>query len=98
MYQRLRLCQRVETYQTDAPGNSGRKRTEDVNGWGQPLGQSGVATARFVKFLNLNLEDGDDGVCRTAGLKLGCKRMREKILLGLPLVGLERCFEDCLES
>ena len=98
MYQRLWLCQRVETYQTDAPGNSGRKRGEDVDGWGQPLGQSGVATARFVKFLNLILKDGYDGVCRTAGLKLGCKRMREKVLLGLPLVGLERCFEDRLES
>ena len=98
MHQRLRLGEIVETYQTDAPRNSGRKCAEDVDGWGQPLRQSGVATARFVKFLNLNLKDGDDGVCRIAGLKLGCKRMREKVLLGLPLVGLERCFEDCLES
>ena len=98
MYQRLRLCQRVETYQTDAPGYSGRKRGEDVDGWGQPLGQSGVATAGYIKFLDLILKDGDDSVCRTAGLKLGCKRMREKVLLGLPLVGLERCFEDCLEA
>ena len=43
---------------------------------------------RFVKFINLILKDGDDGVCRITGLKLGCKRMREKIILGLPLVGL----------
>ena len=98
MHQRLRLGEIVETYQTDAPRNSGRKCAEDVDGWGQPLRQSGVATARFVKFLNLILKYGDNGVCRTAGLKLGCKRMREKILLGLPLVGLERCFKDCLES
>ena len=98
MHQRLRLGEIVETYQTDAPRNSGRKCAEDVDGWGQPLGQSGVATARFVKFLNLILKYGEDGVGRIAGLKLGCKRMREKVLLGLPLVGLQRCFEDCLES
>ena len=89
---------KVETYQTGAPGNCGRKRGEDVNGWGQPLRQSGIATARFIKFLNLTFKDGDDGVCRIAGFKLCCKRVFEKVVLGLPLVGLQRCFEDCLEA
>ena len=88
----------VKTYQTDDPGNSVRKRAEDVDGWRQPLRQSGIATARFVKFLDLILKDGDDGVGRLAGLKLGCKRMCEKVILGLLLVGLQRCFEDCLET
>ena len=98
MYQKLRVGQRVETYQTDAPVNSGRKRAKGVNSWGQPLGQSGVATARFVKFLNLILKDGEDGIGRIAGFKLSGKRVFEKVVFGLPLVGLERCFEDRLES
>ena len=57
---------RVETYQTDATGNSGRKCVEDVHGWAQPLGQSFVAAVRFVKLLNLVLKDGEDGISRIA--------------------------------
>ena len=98
MCEKLGVGQRVETCQTDAPGNSGRKGAENVNGWGQPFGQSGVATARFVKFLNLTLKYGEDGIGRIAGLKLSGKRVFEKVVFGLPLVGLQRCFEDRLES
>ena len=54
------ISSRVETYQTDAPRDGGRKRGEDVHSWGQPLSQSLIATARFVKFLNSILKDGDD--------------------------------------
>ena len=56
----------VETYQTDATGNSGRKCVEDVHGWAQPLGQSLVAAVGFVKLLNLVLKDGEDGISRVA--------------------------------
>ena len=54
------ISSRVETYQTDAPRDGGRKCGEDVHSWGQPLRQSLIATARFVKFLNPILKDGDD--------------------------------------
>ena len=53
---------------------------------------------RFVKLLNLILKDGDDGVSRVAVLQLGDKRMGEKVVLGLLLVGLERSLEDSLET
>ena len=89
---------RGEAYQTDAPRNGGRKRAEDVNSWGQPLCQPLVATARFVKFLNLILQDGEDGGGRVANLQLGGKRMCEKVLLGLLLIGLKSGLEDSLES
>ena len=88
----------VETHQTDAPRNSGRKRAEDVHGWAQPLRQPVIATVRFVKFLNLNLKDGEYGSSRITILQLGGERMREKVLLGLLLVGLQRCLENCLEA
>ena len=61
---------RVETYQTDATGDSGRKCVEDVHGWAQPLGQSLVAAAKFVKLLNLVSKDGEDGISRVAILQL----------------------------
>jgi hypothetical protein len=34
----------VETYQTDAPRDGGRKRVEDVYSWAQPLSQPLIAT------------------------------------------------------
>ena len=88
----------VETYQTDAPGNSGRERAEDVHGWAQPLGQSLIATVRFVEFSNLILKDGDDGGSGVAVLQLGSKRMCEQVVLGLLLVGLQGGLEDGLEA
>ena len=87
----------METYQTDATGNSGRKCVEDVDGWAQPLGQSLVAAARFVKFSHLVLEDGEYGVSRVALLQLRGEGMGEKVLLGLFLVGLERSLKDIPE-
>ena len=57
---------RVETHQTDATGNSGRKCVEDVYGWAQPLGQSLIAAVKIVKFSNLILKDGEDSVGRVA--------------------------------
>ena len=89
---------RVETYQTRASGNSGGKRVEDVHGWTQPLGQSHISTVRFVKLTNLILKDDDYGGSRVASLQLGGKRMGEKILLGLLLVGLYDSLEDSLEA
>ena len=62
---------RVETYQTDATGDSGRKCVEDVHGWAQPLGQPLVAAVRVVKLLNLIVKYGEDGVNRVAILQLG---------------------------
>jgi hypothetical protein len=59
---------RVETYQTDAPGNSGRKCEQDINSWAQPLDQFLIATVRFVKFSNLILKDSKDGGSSIAGL------------------------------
>ena len=53
---------------------------------------------RFVEFSNLVLKDGDDGGSGVAVLQLGGKRMSEKVLLGLLLVGLQRSLEDCLEA
>ena len=88
----------VETYQTDAAGNSGRKCVEDAHGWAQPLGQSLIATVRFVKLSNLILKDGEYGVSRVTILQLRGKRMGEKVLLGLLLVGLERSFKYRLEA
>ena len=40
------------------------------------------------------MKDGEDGVIRVAIPQLGGKRMGEKVLLGLLLVGLERCLKD----
>ena len=88
---------RVETYQTDATRNSGRKCVEDVHGWAQPLGQSLVAAVRFVKFSHLVLEDGEYGVSRVAILQLRGEGMGERVLLGLFLVGLERGLKVILE-
>ena len=89
---------RVETNQTNATGNSGRKRVEDVHGWAQPLGQSLIATVRFVEFSNLILKDGEDGNSRVAVVQPGGKRMSEKVFLGLLLVGLYGSLEYCLEA
>ena len=92
------VSSRMGTYETDAPRDSGRKRGEDVHSWGQPLRQSLIATTRFVKFLNSILKDGEYCGNRVAVPQLGGKRMGEKILLGLLLVGLQRSLEDCLET
>ena len=89
---------RVETYQTDATGNSGRECVKDVHGWAQPLGQSLITTVRFVKFSNLILKDGEDGVSRVAILQLGGERMCDKVFLRLLLVGLDRSFKNSLEA
>ena len=89
---------RVETYKTDTPGNSSRKRVEDVDSWAQPFSQFLIATVRFVEFSNFILKDGDDGSSRVAILQLGSKRMSEKVLLGLLLVGLQSSLEDSLET
>ena len=78
----------METHQTDATRNSGRKRVEDVHGWAQPLGQPLVPTGRFVEFSNLILKDGEDVGNRVAVLQLRGKRMGEEVLLCLLLVGL----------
>ena len=91
------ISSRVKTYQTDSTGNSGRKRAEDVHSWAQPLGQSLVATVRLVEFSNLILKDGEDGNSRVAVVQPGCKRMSEKVFLGLLLVGLYGSLEYCLE-
>ena len=89
---------RVKTYETDATGNGGRKRVEDVHSWAQPLGQSLIATVRLVEFSNLILKDGEDGSSRVAVVQLGGKRMGEKVLLSLLLVGLYGSLEYCLEA
>ena len=89
---------RIKTYQTDTTGNSGRKCVEDIYGWAQPLGQSLITTVRFVEFSNLILKDGEDGGSGIAVLQLGGKRMGEKVLLGLLLVGLQDVLEDSLEA
>ena len=78
----------METYKTGATGNSGRKRAEDVHGWAQPLGQPLIATVSFVEFSNSILKDSEYGGSRVAVLQLGGKRMGEKVLLCLLLVGL----------
>jgi hypothetical protein len=51
----------VETYQTDASGDSGRKREQHIYSWGQPLGPSLMVTANLVKFSDLVLKQGKDG-------------------------------------
>ena len=89
---------RVETYQTDATGNSGRECVKDVHGWAQPLGQSLIAIVRFVKFSNLILKDGEDGVIRATILQLGGEGMFDKVFLRLFLVGLDRSFKYSLEA
>ena len=53
---------------------------------------------RFVEFSNLILKDGEDGGSGVALVQLGGKRMGEKILLGLLLVGLYGSLEDSLEA
>jgi hypothetical protein len=92
------ISSKVETYQADAPGNSGRKRTEYIDSWAQPLCQSLVATVRFVKILDLILKDGKDCGSSVAGLQLRGKRMFEKVVLCLLSVGLQRSSEDGLEA
>ena len=89
---------RIETYQTDTTGDSGRKYVEDVHGWAQPLGQSLIATVRLVKLSDLILKDGEDCICRVAIPQLGGKWMSMKVLLGLFLIGLHRGLEDSLEA
>ena len=59
------LFQRRETYQTDAPRDSSRKRVEDIDSWAQPVCQSLIA---FAGFLNFTLKDSDDGNRRLARL------------------------------
>ena len=88
----------METYQADAPGNSSRKRGEDVHGWVQPFCQFVVTTARFVQELNLVLKDSNDSGSGVAGLQLGQQWMSEKVFFGLLLVGLESRLEDHLEA
>ena len=92
------ITSRVETHQADSTGNGGRKRAEDVHGWAQPLGQPLIPTVRFIKVSDLILKDGDYGGSRVAILQLRSKRVGEKILLGLLLVGLQGSLEDSLEG
>ena len=89
---------KVEAYQTDTTGDSGRKCVEDVYGWAQPLGQSLIAAVTFVKLSNLILKDGEDSVSRVAILQLRGKRMGEKVFLRLILVGQERSVKDSLKA
>ena len=76
----------VETYQTDAPHDGGRKRGEDIHSWIQPLGQSLIAAARFVEFSHLILKDCKDRGGRFARFQLGGKGMCEKVFLCLLLI------------
>ncbi|KAH8988116.1 hypothetical protein EDB86DRAFT_2947417 [Lactarius hatsudake] len=51
----------VETYQTDALRDGGRKCVQDVHSWDQPPCQPLIATASSVEFTNLVLKHGKDG-------------------------------------
>jgi hypothetical protein len=57
----LEASHMIETYQTNAPRDGSRKSVEDVHSWGQPLGQSLIATVRFVELSNLILKDSNNG-------------------------------------
>jgi hypothetical protein len=102
LYQRLRklfyASSRVETYQTDAPRDSGRKCAQDIHSGAQPLRQPLVATVGFVKFSDLVLEESNDGGSRVAGFQLGGKRMGEKVILGLLSVEFQGSLKNGLEA
>ena len=85
----LTLAPQVETYQTDAPRDGGRKRGEDIDSWAQPLCQSLIATMRFVKFSNLIFKDSNDSSSGVARLQLRDKRMCDEVFLRLLSVGLQ---------
>ena len=51
----------IKTHQTDAPGDGGRKRVEDIDSWAQPLCQSLIAGAVFLEFPNLIAKDSKYG-------------------------------------
>ena len=64
-FQRL-ISSRIDTYQTDASRDGGRKRIEDVDGWAQPLRQSLIALTALLKFSNSILEESNNGGSRLA--------------------------------
>jgi hypothetical protein len=92
------MSSRVETYQTDAPRNSGRKCAQNVHSRTQPPRQPHVATVGFVKFSDLVLEESNDGGSGVAGFQLGSKGMCEKVFLGLLSVGFQDSLENDLEA
>ena len=59
-HSRLTLAQ-IKTHQTDAPGDGGRKRVEDIDSWAQPLCQSLIAGTVFLELSNLIVKDSKYG-------------------------------------
>ena len=51
----------INTHQTDAPGDGGRKRIEDIDSWAQPLCQSLIAGTVFLELSNLIVKDSKYG-------------------------------------
>jgi hypothetical protein len=90
------LC--VETHQADAAGDGSRKRVQDVHSRAQPLRQSVIAAARYVKFSNLVLKQRNDGASRVACLQLRGKRMCDKVFLSLILVRFQSSIENRLKA
>ena len=92
------ISSRIDTYQTDASRDGGRKRIEDVDGWAQPLGQSLIALTTLLKFSNSILKDSNNGGSRLARLQLGGERMCEEVFLCLLLVRFERSLKYRLKG
>ena len=59
-HSRLTLTQ-IKTHQTDASGDGGRKRVEDIDSWAQPLCQSLIAGTVFLELSNLIVKDSKYG-------------------------------------
>ena len=57
-HSRLQFAQ-INTYQTNAPRDGGRKSVEDVDSWAQPLCQSIIAITILLEFSNLILKDSE---------------------------------------
>ena len=51
----------IKTHQTDAPGDGGRKRVEDIDSWAQPLCQSLITSTVFLELSNLIVKDSKYG-------------------------------------
>ena len=59
-HSRLTLTQ-IKTHQTDAPGDGGRKRIENIDSWAQPLCQSLITGTVLLELSNLIVKDCKDG-------------------------------------
>jgi hypothetical protein len=83
-----------EAYQANTFSKSFGKGVQDSHGWVKPLRQSIVIS---LEYLDLLMNEGENGAGRGTVLELSDKWMRKEIVLGTFFVDLQGIVENQLE-